>query len=255
MKLFISYAHVDDQFMNWLKNGLKQSNFDVWIDREDIKGGDNWMKAIVEGINTSDAFIVVLSANSVASRNVKIEVSLAFQANKKMVPANAQAHQLPDDLKYQLSGVQYVDFTTGDYQGAYNQLVNALRGTSAPATFIPQQQQQLQQQYAVSQNYFQPVGRWQVQLRLWQFMAGGEFIFMPSGLFTGQLNTPQGSIQVQGNWGMQGNQLMFQGGMIYVAMPTNWWPYGFMLMITFANANAFGGYTSAGEEVVFQRVG
>ncbi|RMF76998.1 MAG: toll/interleukin-1 receptor domain-containing protein [Chloroflexi bacterium] len=254
MRLFISYAHKDDQFTNWLAGALGQAGFSVWIDREDIRGGDNWMQAIVQGINGCDTFIVVLSPNSIASRHVKIEISLAFQAEKKIVPARLQAYTLPDDLKYQLSGVQYVDFSTGNYQEALNQLVNTLHGKSSPGHSISEQRHQLEEQYTVSPGYFHPVGRWQVQLQFMQFMSSGEFVFMPSGLFTGQLYTPQGIAQMQGGWTLAQGYLTFQGSWVNVAMPGAVMPYGFVLQITIADANIFGGFTSAGEQVIFRRL-
>ena len=60
--------------------------YGVWIDREEIHGGDLWREAIVEAVDHAYAFVLMLSPASVASDNVRKEVDLADGAGKALLP-------------------------------------------------------------------------------------------------------------------------------------------------------------------------
>jgi len=66
-----------------LADELRGRGFSVWIDQSGIGGAQTGPAEIVEGINGCSTFIVLISPDSVASRNVAKEVHLAFEKRKK----------------------------------------------------------------------------------------------------------------------------------------------------------------------------
>ncbi len=60
-KVFISYSHEDKEFVEWLKIGLQDIGQEIWYDQQELQIGDSIKNKIAEGIQTSSAFILILS--------------------------------------------------------------------------------------------------------------------------------------------------------------------------------------------------
>ena len=123
--IFISYSRQDTNTVDEIVARLKRDGFDVWIDRANIKGGDLWTVAIVEAIDTADSFVLMLSPSSTASDNVRKEVQLAQDASKKLFPFLLAAVKLPPQFRYQLAGIQIIDYA-GNPEEKYKELVEVL---------------------------------------------------------------------------------------------------------------------------------
>jgi hypothetical protein len=94
--IFISYAHADepekpaDGEVKWLtfvqrylKPAAKDGIFDVWVDRE-MRGGADWDPEIERNLRACDIFILLVSANSMASEYIidkEIAIIRERQAN------------------------------------------------------------------------------------------------------------------------------------------------------------------------------
>jgi hypothetical protein len=85
-KIFISYSRKDKGFVDGLVQDLGENGFEVWIDREDIVGGERWRAQIVEAIRSCDAFLIILSPQSVASDNIAKELALAEKNKRRIIP-------------------------------------------------------------------------------------------------------------------------------------------------------------------------
>jgi hypothetical protein len=105
---------------------LNADGFNVWLDRKDIKGGDLWREEIVEAVDVAYAFVLMLSPSSVASDNVRKELDLAEGANAKLVPILLSRVSLPARLRYQLAGIQWIEYFR-DPQAKYAEVVEVLR--------------------------------------------------------------------------------------------------------------------------------
>ena len=66
-KVFISYSRKDNKFTRKLYDGLEAHKMITWVDWEDIPLTADWMEEIREAIESSDAFVFVLSPDSVDS--------------------------------------------------------------------------------------------------------------------------------------------------------------------------------------------
>jgi hypothetical protein len=124
--VFISYSRQDTSTVDQIVSRLKSDGFEVWIDRANIKGGDLWTVAIVEAIDTAESFVLMLSPSSTASDNVRKEVQLAQDAKRKLFPLLIAAVTLPPQFRYQLAGIQLIDYAE-DPETKYRELVEVLQ--------------------------------------------------------------------------------------------------------------------------------
>ncbi len=85
-KIFISYASIDSAFADEYYDELLQRGHEVWMDRAELKGGQDWVKVIQERIRWSEAMIVLWSAGALASAWVEMEMTYAHTLKKKIIP-------------------------------------------------------------------------------------------------------------------------------------------------------------------------
>lgn len=77
IKIFISHSSKDIKFAEKIKSYLEKKNFEIWLDVERLRIGDNLPKEIREGIRKCDFFLVLISQNSLQSKWVEKEITLA----------------------------------------------------------------------------------------------------------------------------------------------------------------------------------
>lgn len=75
MRIFISYSHVDLEIASKISTALKASGHQIWKWDETLKPGDNIAKKMSEGVEGADAFLLIVSSNSLASKSVMHEFS------------------------------------------------------------------------------------------------------------------------------------------------------------------------------------
>jgi hypothetical protein len=132
-QVFISYSRKDIRFARRLAGDLEKAGFDVWWDISDLKGGDDWVRFIPAAIEASQYFVVLLSPDSIQSEWVAKEYTYAIVKRKKIVPAMIK----PSAVPFALQTINYVNFTTNDYEIGLNNLLVALGGSQQvvpPAT-------------------------------------------------------------------------------------------------------------------------
>ena len=94
--VFISYSRVDTNFVRRLHDALKAAEYEIWVDWEDIPPSATWTDEIRTGVTGADAFIYVISPDSVASEVCGRELGWAVERNKRIVPV---VHREPDGAK------------------------------------------------------------------------------------------------------------------------------------------------------------
>jgi TIR domain/SIR2-like domain len=78
-RIFISYAHEDDEAAWRMYSELKQRGLEPWIDKESLLPGQVWRDEISKAIKNSCYFIAILSSNSVEKGGyVRKELKEAF---------------------------------------------------------------------------------------------------------------------------------------------------------------------------------
>jgi hypothetical protein len=126
MRIFVSYSHQDKRIVDAIVDRLKFAGHDIWIDHLKLKPGDNISRKIEEGIGSSDAVLVVVSANSLSSKSVQQEFSsLALSEISKnasrVIPVLIDSSSVPSYLSKYL----YIDLTKG-LEAGLSSLVQSL---------------------------------------------------------------------------------------------------------------------------------
>ena len=80
LRLFLSYGHdANVELVELIKMHLRARGHDVWFDKDRIRGGDDWRRAITEGIAGSQRFISFLSKHSTRDPGVCLdEIAIAI---------------------------------------------------------------------------------------------------------------------------------------------------------------------------------
>jgi len=121
--IFVSYSSRDEVFVSKLVSDLRTYNLNIWIDKEQIDGGDSVPSKVSEGLSTCNFFFIILSKNSVKSRWVKKELDTAtmkeIDKNRpKIIPVLIETCDIPELL----ISKRYVDFRYSYSSGIINLL-------------------------------------------------------------------------------------------------------------------------------------
>lgn len=84
--VFISYSRKDKAFVQQLNAALDQAGVQAWVDWEGIELASDWMATITSAIQGTDAFLFVISPDSLRSKVCGDELCLGIQLNKKLIP-------------------------------------------------------------------------------------------------------------------------------------------------------------------------
>ncbi len=105
--IFISYANKNESFARLAEMMLEQAGYDVWLDDQKLRAGDEWRRAIDDGITASVAILVVITPDSCESKYVTYEWAFALGSGRKVIPllvSNSDVHP-------RLAALQHLDFT------------------------------------------------------------------------------------------------------------------------------------------------
>lgn len=125
-EVFISYASKDRERVKGFVSLLHSAGVSVWMDTSGIDGGGIWAKEIVRAIKGCKAGIVMVSPSSMVSQNVFKEVHLLSTNGKKILPLYLEKSKVPDDLEYELAGIQFLNLFQGTPTNVFRAVLQAL---------------------------------------------------------------------------------------------------------------------------------
>ncbi len=130
-RVFLAYSHHDQDFALRLAANLRDRGVPLWVDRWDIRPGEDWDQAIDDAAYDCGRFLVVLSPAAVESPDVRGELRIALAERKPIVPVLYRNCRIPRQLQL----VQYVDFAAcgPDDPAALRAVLGALGVRPAPA--------------------------------------------------------------------------------------------------------------------------
>lgn len=106
--VFISYARVRGTFARQLAAALTAAGREVWIDERNIVPTAQWLEEIRQGIASSNAFLFVISRDSVHSEMCRAELDHAEDRGKRLIPVLSEC--VPDaDVPPALAAIQRID--------------------------------------------------------------------------------------------------------------------------------------------------
>ena len=85
-RVFISYSRKDKAFVQKLNSALDDAGVQAWVDWEGIELASDWMETITQAIQGNDAFLYVISPDSLKSKVCADELELGLKLNKKLIP-------------------------------------------------------------------------------------------------------------------------------------------------------------------------
>ena len=128
-KLFVSYSRKDRSFVERLSEKLTAGGQDVWVDLEDIRPSEDWLRAIHSAIEGADACVFVVSPDSVDPTSVCAqEIEYAVTHNKRIIPivcraVDTRAVRIPEPI----AKINWVSFVEPDgFQQSIVSLVSAI---------------------------------------------------------------------------------------------------------------------------------
>ena len=107
--VFISYSTKDAQTAFRLLEILEQHGLRCWIAPRNIPQGAQWAEEIDAAIQRARVFVVIISGNSVQSKQVPKEVALAVTACEGIFPFRIDETNLQGSFRYYLSDYQFTD--------------------------------------------------------------------------------------------------------------------------------------------------
>ncbi len=121
--VFITYARADGgEFAGQLHDDLEKNGVNTWLDKRDIKPGQNYRLAIDKGLLGARVVIVLLSPVSVLSDEVTAEWNDAINRLVPIIPLMIDDCRIPPNLAI----IQYIDFRS-DYEKAFAELIDRLK--------------------------------------------------------------------------------------------------------------------------------
>src|SRR6202166_5377776 len=124
--VFLSYSRRDSEFVDRLSAALDVRGKEVWLDTGSIADAEVFPQAIRTAIETSDAFLFVITPEAVTSRYCEQEVTYAGELGKRIVPVLRQAVEdatIPTEIRER----HWIPFTEDTkFDSAADRVVQAL---------------------------------------------------------------------------------------------------------------------------------
>ena len=107
--IFVSYASKDREAALSLCHALENRGSRCWISIRDIGPGENFQVAIPRAIHDAKVMVLVFSAESNNSNEVKKELALASQNRLIVIPVRVEDVTPDDAFAYELATHQWID--------------------------------------------------------------------------------------------------------------------------------------------------
>ena len=135
-EVFVSYARTDRERVMKLVERMRSAGIGVWVDEGGIHGASLWGQEIVDAIDASKVMILMISDSSISSDNVVKELSIASEDKKPILPVYLHRSEIPKSMRYQLAGIQHIEFFEGQEDEAFQSMLVSLSrlGVSAGET-------------------------------------------------------------------------------------------------------------------------
>ena len=139
--VFISYSSHDKPIADGVCATLEQNGLRCWIAPRDIVPGAEWSTSIIQALEESRAFVLVLSHSANESNQIKREVERAVHNALPIIPYRIEDVMPEDALEYFISTPHWMDAFTPPVEAHAQDLADALKrllGDSAsPAPRAP----------------------------------------------------------------------------------------------------------------------
>ena len=107
--VFISHSSQDQDVAEAVREAIEGAGHRCWIAPRDIVPGEKYGEAIINGIQASRIFLLVVSARSVASQQVERETERAANAGLAIIPFRIEDVKPSKSLEFFISSAHWLD--------------------------------------------------------------------------------------------------------------------------------------------------
>jgi adenylate cyclase len=109
-EVFVSYSRNDKDRVLELAGKLRAAGVSLWLDTSGIDAATLWGEQIVHALESAKVLLLMVTESAVHSDNVAKEVVLVSERKGHILPVHLEPTQIPPSLKYQLAGIQHVEY-------------------------------------------------------------------------------------------------------------------------------------------------
>jgi hypothetical protein len=125
--VFISYSSKDKTYGDATVAILERRGIRCWMAPRDIVAGGDWGNSIIEGIKASRLMVLIFSAHSNSSDQVKREVERAASYGLAIIPFRIQDIQPSGALEYFLASSHWLDALTPPVEAHLERLADNIK--------------------------------------------------------------------------------------------------------------------------------
>ncbi len=125
--IFISYSQPDRDCALELTHYLETNGFSVWIAPRDVSPAAEWAAEIIDAISAARAMVLVFSASSNTSPQVRREVERAVHKDLRVLPFRIENVLPSRSLEYFLSSQHWLDGFPPPREPHYERVCACLR--------------------------------------------------------------------------------------------------------------------------------
>jgi len=107
--VFVSYSHIDHEIAEAVCARLEARGIRCWVAPRDILPGGDWGASIIDAIDGAHVMVLVFSAASNQSRQVRREVERAVAKGVQIIPFKIQQIPIGKTLEYFLATTHWLD--------------------------------------------------------------------------------------------------------------------------------------------------
>lgn len=124
--VFISYEHKSKSIADSIVSSFEKDKIRCWYAPRDVIG--DYATSIVEAIESTSVFILILSGDSSNSPHVLNEVEMAYKKNIEqsqaitIIPFKVSNDELSRAMEYYIKRIHWIDATTNSLEAAITDL-------------------------------------------------------------------------------------------------------------------------------------
>jgi formylglycine-generating enzyme required for sulfatase activity len=125
--VFVSYCSSDKLAADAVCATLEAKGHRCWIAPRDILAGTDWSESIIDGIAECRVFLLIFSAKSNHSQQVKREVTFAVSEGKPILPMRLEDTPLSKHMRYCIGTPHWLDAMTRPLEKHLEYLADTVR--------------------------------------------------------------------------------------------------------------------------------
>lgn len=165
-RVFLSHNHLDKPFVRMIAEDIKASGLQIWLDEVELKVGDSLILRIAKAIGDAAHVVAFLSKNSLGSKWVEKELSIAttlgINGNRVIVLPLLLGEIKTEDIPTFLIDQLYADFRRPErYDSAFRDLLRRLKPRAIPEKILTIDAHRKNQLIAQSEDPF--MRKWMIE--------------------------------------------------------------------------------------------